>query len=164
MDTQLTRWRPHTTALLVIGVVLIIIASVIAYIATNFRPTTEARISANVYHLWVADDEVSRVTGLSGVEELKPNGGLLMTFETDDLHSIWMNEMEIPIDIVWLDSSKKVVYVVTDAQPDQVPTATFTPRDKARYVLELPAGSVKQDAMRIGDTIEFDESARGFLW
>jgi len=163
MDTQLTRWRPHTTALLVSGVVLIIIASVIAYVVTNFRPTTEVRMGANVYQLWVASDEVSRVRGLSGVEELNPDGGLLMEFETDDFHSIWMNEMEIPIDIIWLDSTKKIVYVVTDAQPNQLPVATFTPSEKARYVLELTAGSARRDAIRVGDNVEFTIQERN-LW
>jgi len=45
-----------------------------------------------------------------------------------------------------------VVHVVESAAPSSYPTA-FKPPKPARYVLELPAGSVKRYNIEIGSTL-----------
>lgn len=156
MKQTLLTWRPHTTAILIAGVVLLIIASAVAYMVSATRPTVEVKIgSSGVYKLWIADDENSRILGLAGVESLPPNGGLLMDFGKDDPAGIWMKDMKVPLDIVWLDAEKKVIYIVTNASPDLSTTKTFTPPKPARYVVELSAGSVKNSAIKVGNTAEF---------
>lgn len=88
-------------------------------------------------------DEPSRNLGAFGVDSLKPNGGLLMVFDSDGTWGIWMKDMKVPLDILWLDANKKVVYIVKNASPEARDVATFTPKEPARYVLELLAGSVE---------------------
>ncbi len=149
-------WRPHTTILLIAGLVVILVALVGSYVYANFKPTTEVRIAGAVYQLQVADTQASRIQGLSGVDNLKPNGGLLMVFEDDDYHGIWMKDMKIPLDILWLNSDKKVVYVVKNASPELETSQTFTSKDLARYVIELPAGSVEQSGIKVGNIAEFE--------
>lgn len=157
MDTRrLFTWRPLTTALLIGGVLLLVFASTAAFIFSNFRPTTEVHLGGGVYQLWVAKDETSRTLGLSGVTELKPNGGLLMAYDTDEKWGIWMKNMKIPIDIIWLDSEKKVVYIVKDASPELDTSVTYTPKDPARYVIELPAGGAQQAGIKVGNVATFE--------
>lgn len=148
-------WRPHTTAILIGGVVLIVIATAIAFMATNFQPRTEVRVGSGVFQVKVAADPKAREVGLSSVEQLGPNEGLLMVFETEDKHGIWMKDMKVPIDIVWLDSSKKVIHIVTNAAPELSTDHTFTPTKPAKYVLELRAGATAQFTVKIGDTADF---------
>lgn len=148
-------WRPHTTAILIGGVVAIILAAAIAFVVSNFQPRTEVRLNAGVFHLKLAADEPSRTLGLSGVEELRGNEGLLMVFDSDDTWGIWMKDMKIPIDIIWLDSTKKVVYTVKNAGPELSTEKIFQPKTKARYVIELKAGSVQQYNIKAGDTAQF---------
>jgi uncharacterized membrane protein (UPF0127 family) len=149
-------WRPSTTAVLVGGVVVVIVAVAISFAVSNFRPTTSIKLAGSVFSVWTALDEPSRVIGLSGVESLKPNGGLLMAFSSDDTWRIWMKDMEIALDIIWLDSTKEVVHIVKNAAPELSTDTTFTPSKPARYVLELPAGSVQKHDISVGDTAEFE--------
>lgn len=157
----LFRWRPATSIILIIGALTVIIASAASFAINNFVPTTQVRLGSGIYHLWIADDEVERIKGLSGVESIKPDGGLLMDFETDDTWGIWMKDMNIPLDIVWLDKNKKVVYIVKQAQPEMSTTTTFTPKENARYVLELEAGAVDKAAIKPGMTATFTTPSEG---
>lgn len=157
------KWRPATTAILICGLVALLIYSVVVYMVAHFQPTVELRIGSGIYHVQVADTEAERQQGLSGVDELKPDGGLLMKFDGDGIWGIWMKDMKIPIDIVWMDKDKKVVYVVKNASPELSTNTTFTPKSSARYVLELPAGSVDKAGIKAGVVADFDEFATGEL-
>lgn len=157
-------WRPATTHILVGGLVVLLVGLVIAYIISTFQPTVPLRIGSGVYHLWVADTEGERAQGLSGVPKLKPSGGLLMKYDTDAEWGIWMKDMEIPLDIIWLDKDKKVVHIVKDAAPELSTDVTFTPPEDARYVVELSAGSAKKAGIKKGATALFDETDPGRLW
>lgn len=118
-------------------------------------------MASGVYHLRVADDESERIQGLSGVDKLPANGGLLMKFEEDALWQIWMKDMKVPVDILWLDKDKKVVYIVKNATPEMSTDRIFIPKTKARYVVELPQGSVDLSGIKNGDIAEFDENDKG---
>ena len=78
-----------------------------------------------------------------------------MVFDTEDRWGIWMKDMKTPLDILWLNSRKEVVYIITDASPELGTSTTFAPTDPALYVIELPAGSVKQAAIKTGDLVDF---------
>lgn len=164
MNKPSVSWRPMTTVILIVGLVSLLVYSVAAYAISNFQPTVEVKIGGGVYHLRVADTESDRVQGLSGVEKLEPNGGLLMKYDADGMWGIWMKDMKIPLDIIWLDKDKKVVYIVKNASADLSTDVVFTPKSAARYVLELPAGSVDKAAIKSGVTAEFDETSDGSVW
>lgn len=165
MDRPSTRiWRPTTTYILIGGLVLLLIALVVSYVVTNFKPSTELRLGSGVYHLQVADTETERTKGLSGVEKLNPDGGLLMKFDTEDRWGIWMKDMKIPLDIVWLDKDKKVIYIVKNAGPELSTETVFTPKSPALYVVELSAGSVDKAGIKTGSEATFDEMDAGDSW
>ena len=148
-------WRPHTTGILIGGVVVIILASAAAFIATNFEPKTEIRMGSGVFSARVVDTAQTREKGLSGISKLSPNEALLMVFDTDDKWGIWMKDMKVSIDIIWLNSKKEVIYVVKNAAPELSTTKTFTPNDPARYVIEIAAGGVSKNNIRIGEKALF---------
>lgn len=148
-------WRRSTTNILVIGIILIVIATAVAFVLMNFQPKTEVKLADGVFQVKVADNEAAREQGLSGVDRLQPNEGLLMVFESDDDWGIWMKDMKIPIDIIWLDKNKSVVYIIKNASPDLGMSKVFTPSKDARYVLELPAGNVQQAGIKVGDSAYF---------
>lgn len=131
---------------------------------THFRPTTELRVGSGVYHLWVANTEAKRVQGLSGVDSLSPNGGMLFDFEVDNTWGIWMKDMKIPLDIIWMNQNKEVVYIVKNADPQLSTNTVFKPRTNARYVVELPAGSVESAGIKTGMLATFDEKDKGEAW
>jgi uncharacterized membrane protein (UPF0127 family) len=149
-------WRPHTTAILISGILLILVAIAVSFMVTHFKPTTDLRMGSGVFNARVAADEPSRVMGLSGVKEMKPNDALIMAFPSDDYWGIWMKEMFVPLDIVWLDKNKQVIYIVKDARPELGESKTFRPKDPARYVIEVPAGATTQNDVTVGETVVFD--------
>ncbi len=157
-------WRPTTTYFLIGGLALILVALVVSYAVATFKPTTTIMLAGTVYDLWIADDDAKLQRGLSGVDRLPPNGGLLMKFPHDDTWGIWMKDMKVPIDIIWLNQHKRVVYIVKNASPELSTTMTFNPKEPARYVLELPAGSVDKAAIKSGNFASFDETDSGKFW
>lgn len=137
------------------GALLIIITQGIIYMATNFKPTTQVQAGSGVFNVQLATTEADRVKGLLGVSSLRPDGGLLMVFEQDSDGYITMHDMQMPIDIVWLDSNKKVVDIVHNAPPDDVGDVLYKPKKQIRYVLEIPAGAAKQSGIKMGETVIF---------
>jgi uncharacterized membrane protein (UPF0127 family) len=150
-----TGWRPRTTILLIVGLITVLIGLVAAFIAVNFKPTTQVHLGSGVFSLWLADTDAERVQGLSDVASLPKNGGLLMKFDSSAPHGIWMKDMNFPLDIIWLDEQKKVIYTVLNAQPEEVAATVYAPKEPALYVIELPMGSVKKSGIKTGDTAEF---------
>ncbi|MDB5160439.1 MAG: hypothetical protein JWO99_702 [Candidatus Saccharibacteria bacterium] len=135
------------------GVLLIVIG--VALAANHFQTRQEVRLGTATFTVRLAETDFARKKGLSGVEKLDPNEGLLMVFGGDGRWGIWMKDMKIPLDIIWLDSNKKVIYIVTDASPSLGTSKIFEPKDAARYVLEVRAGTTKSGAIKIGDTASF---------
>ncbi|MBU0615272.1 MAG: DUF192 domain-containing protein [Nanoarchaeota archaeon] len=61
-----------------------------------------------------------------------------------DLHNFFVF---FPIDILFLDSDMKVVEIKRDFRPFML----FFPKHKARYIIETPAGHIKNT--KVGDKI-----------
>lgn len=149
------KWRTHTTALLVLGVMAIIIASAVAFMLTTFQPTVQVSVGSGSFEARVADTNESRQKGLSGTPALRSNQAMLFDFKTEDKWGIWMKDMAFPIDIIWLDSEKTVVHIVRNAQPESVNPQTYTPVKDARYVLEVAAGAAQSNNIRVGERAVF---------
>lgn len=152
----MSRWRPHTTGIVIVGLVLILVALVASYAYRNFQPSSELRVGSGVFNIQLATTDEARQQGLSGVDHLDANQGLLMAFPSDDEWGIWMKDMKIPLDIIWMDHEKKVIFIVTDASPDLGTSKTFKPKTPARYVLEVPAGTVKNAGIQVGSLATFN--------
>lgn len=150
-------WRTRTTVILVIGLVVLIIASALSFIATHFEPKTEIRIGAVVYAARVADTPSERGRGLSGVPSMGANDALLMAYPQESEWGIWMKDMKVPIDIIWINDKKEIVHIVKNASPESyAKQETFQPKKPARYVLEVAAGSTSKNGIKVGDKAEFD--------
>lgn len=100
----------------------------------------------------VADTAEEREKGLSGKERLGSKEGLLMIFDDADYHSIWMKDMNFPIDIIWIDENFKIVDLTQAISPETYPSI-FEPREPARMALEVSARFVATYRIQIGDTV-----------
>lgn len=104
--------------------------------------------------LAVSDEE--RQLGLMFRKKINPDQGMLFIFERENFYSIWMKNMNIPLDILWLDKEKRIVHIERDVPPCQEdPCPTYTSRFPAIYVLELKAGSVNEHMLKIYDRLDF---------
>lgn len=96
----------------------------------------------------VADTKESRIRGLSGRESIGSDG-LLIVFPDEGAHGIWMKNMNFGIDIVWIDSYGRVVFLKEGVLPETYPEV-FEPRKNSKFVLEVEAGRAKKEGWKVG--------------
>lgn len=104
----------------------------------------------------IADTESKRQLGLMFRKSLPENQGMLFIFEREDRYNFWMKNMQIPLDILWIDQDKRIVDIKTNVLPcKESPCEGLTPNANARYVLEVNAGFVEKNKVRAGDRVDF---------
>jgi len=151
-------WRKITSWCLVVLVLCGIGVAAYYVMLPQLQPHVTVHLGDGVFAAQVAKTDAAREKGLGGTLNLRSDQAMLFVFDSDSKWSIWMKDMNYPIDIVWLDSTKKVVYMVKNAPPESYPYEQFTPKETARYVVELPAGTVEQKTVNIGAMAAFDEN------
>lgn len=105
-----------------------------------------------------ADSVSKQAKGLMFRKSLGRDAGFLMKFERDGKHSIWMPFMRFPIDIIFIGKDKRIVDIRHSVPPmgkNPFTWRVYTPKEKARYILEVNAGLARKTGMRIGDILEF---------
>lgn len=100
--------------------------------------------------VWVADDEAERQSGLSGFSWLYKNRGMLFVFDEPGYYGFWMKDMLFSIDIIWINEDGIVVDMREKISPSSYPTV-FTNQKPAYFVLEFPAGWIRNHGVNIGD-------------
>src|SRR4030066_1860666 len=104
--------------------------------------------------LAVSDEQ--RAQGLMFREEIKEDQAMLFIFEEEDIHSFWMKNMRIAIDILWLDRQRGGAHIEKGVPPcAKDPCPSYVPAAAAAFVLELRAGFAKKHGLRPYDRIEF---------
>ena len=90
--------------------------------------------------------------GLMNRASLEKNKGMLFIFPGENIYSFWMKNTLIPLDIIWIDGSGKIVYEAQSVEPCKVANCpVISPSNPAKYVLEVNAGIVKQFKIKTGD-------------
>lgn len=112
------------------------------------------KVGENIIKATVADDEPERIQGLSWTHDLPEDMGKLFIFDKSDYWSIWMKDMNYPIDIIWLDENKEIVFIKENADPTSYPEL-FKPASPALYVLEINAGKTRELGMEVGGRLDF---------
>ena len=131
-------------ALLIVGGVLIFLFATFFTIVLPalLKQPTNIWLGDGVFRTKLALTDITRTKGLSGTKEITADEALLMVFPSEGKWGIWMKDMNFPIDIVWLNKNKKVIYIVKNAPPSDSTATVFAPNNPAKYIVELPAGTV----------------------
>lgn len=138
------------------ALVFLILFSTLLLEAKSQLPTTtvlippETKIEAEL-----AYTDETRATGLMNRESLPEESGMLFLFSEMDLHTFWMKNTLIALDLIWLNERKEVVYMVTAPPCESDPCASYSPLQKAKYVLEVNAGFAKKHHVALGTRLEF---------
>ena len=91
------------------------------------------------FPLEIASTPEERTQGLMFRTELE--GGMLFVFDHPGRHPFWMKNTLIPLDIIWMDEDKEIVFISRNVQPCKVdPCEVIDPGADASYVLEVNAG------------------------
>jgi len=112
--------------------------------------------------LEVASTPNQRNLGLMFRPSLAEDHGMLFLFPTPDRYAIWMKNMLIPIDIVWLDEHKQIIHIETNVPPCRIePCLIYQPETPALYVIELAVGTVTQAGLQPGATLQLTTNQSG---
>ena len=81
--------------------------------------------------------------GLSGRERLAAGSGMLFIFPELAKQSMWMPDMNFPLDIVWLDETLTVTHIVYGAPPcpSRNNCPGYSSKYQAKYAIEMPSGN-----------------------
>mgnify|MGYP003141358193 CR=1 FL=1 len=111
-------------------------------------------IGSQKYKVYMTWDEKEIEKGLMYITELESDGGMLLSYEKPDNYGIWMKNVCIPLDIIWIDEENTIIENKTLQMNVEEPESTITYIDKkSKYILEVNAGSFKG---KIGDKVTFD--------
>ncbi len=97
--------------------------------------------------------EQDKALGLSGRQGLPASRGMLFVFDQPAERCMWMKDMKFSIDILWLDTDKKIVAVEKNLSPPTYPN-TFC-NAGSQYVLEVSAGVSDVSWLGVGKKLNF---------
>ena len=104
------------------------------------------------FQVELALTQQEQAKGLMFREKLDENKGMLFVFKEEAVYPFWMRNTLIPLDIIWLNYEKEVVFISKNTQPcpsDLCPS--INPEKTAKYVLELNAGTADKIGLQPGD-------------
>lgn len=142
--------RRHFNLLIVAAFVLTGLLVLVAGLFSQFDsyPAT-VRLGSQTFRANVAKTDQERARGLSGVHNIAEDEALLFVGESDSMNRIWMKDMKIAIDVVWLSRDLRIVHVEKSLQPSSFPTV-YSPGRLTRYIVEIPEGSVDKHSIKVG--------------
>ena len=117
--------------------------------------------SGAVYSLEIARTPEEQAQGLMFRESLPERSGMIFLFSDAAPHQFWMKNTMIPLDIVWLDGSGRVLFVSANTPPCRAdPCPNYGPELPAPVVLEIAGGIAAKERVVVGSTIRLDDVPR----
>jgi uncharacterized protein len=89
--------------------------------------------------------------GLMFRRSMAPDAGMLFDFKQPTPVTMWMKNTVIPLDMLFLDTSGKIIDIHQRAVPYS--TDIIASAVPARYVIELNGGTVARLGIRLGDQV-----------
>jgi len=110
--------------------------------------------SGAIYSVEVARTPEETSQGLMYRESLPPRTGMIFLFTDSAPHNFWMKNTMIPLDIIWIDASGKVIFVSANTPPcNSDPCPTYGPKAPAPVVLEIAGGLAEKEGVKAGATL-----------
>lgn len=106
----------------------------------------------------VVTEPADMARGMMFRDSLEPGRGMLFVHPAPGQYRYWMYQVRIPLDIIWLDSQRRIVEISPDTPPCQKPSAacpSYGGHAASRYVLELAGGWAARYGLRLGDRLDF---------
>ncbi len=114
--------------------------------------------SGTTLKMEVAQTEPDRQRGLMFREQLPAGTGMLFIFPVEAPYRFWMKNCKFPIDIIWLNAEKVIVYAAQSVPPCKSdPCPDYGPHQdqSALYVIETSSGFIKKQGLHVGMAVGF---------
>jgi uncharacterized membrane protein (UPF0127 family) len=81
-------------------------------------------------------------------EKIPLNSAMILVYDKPDLYSMWLLNIEYNLDLIWVDESGQIVYVVKDAPPCKnaldPSSCTYKNTKAAKYVIAATSGFINR--------------------
>jgi uncharacterized membrane protein (UPF0127 family) len=94
------------------------------------------------FDIYLAKTVEQQRRGLMFVRNMPERTGMLFIYDQDEIHSMWMKNTYIPLDMVFALSDGSISSIIQDTVP--LTLQSQASREPVRYVLELNAGTARQ--------------------
>ncbi len=133
-----------------------ILFGVAIFLFKNYEQIKSPQLTINdtQISIEIAQTNEKRQRGLCCRDDLPTNSGMLFIYETEGNYRFWMKDTQIPLDIIWFNSEKKIVHIEENVEPSSYP-ASFGSPEPAQYVLEVNAGYANAKNIKVGDSVSF---------
>jgi uncharacterized membrane protein (UPF0127 family) len=92
--------------------------------------------------------------GLMFRKDMPPKTGMLFIFNGRSHVSMWMKNTLISLDMLFINAQGKVVYIAKGTTPHSLDSIAPPYGVVANAVLELKAGTVNAEGIKVGDRVE----------
>ena len=138
-------WQRKAVLFLTLGTLAACTRTPAVVIHANRGPVT--------VHVEVADTPDARAMGLMYRRNLAADAGMLFVFPHPARQSFWMKNTPLPLDMVFIGASQRIVGIVANTRPFSTnPLGVVAP---SQYVLEVHAGFCATHGITTGDHVEF---------
>ncbi len=96
--------------------------------------------------------------GMMFRDSLAPDRGMLFVHGRQGKNPYWMYQVKIPLDILWIDRSHRIVEISANAPPCPGPASQcpqYGGHYDAMFVLELAGGEAARNGLKVGDYLAF---------
>ena len=149
MTTRTQALVPIIIAAVIIGIVGLISLPGDSKLESVEFPRGTIMVDDVPLEVQIADTEPRRVRGLMFQDQLPYDQGMIFVFQESGLYSLWMLNMQFPLDMIWFDENGLVVHIETDVPPcksalEITTCQSIIPDGNAKYILEVTSGFVEQ--------------------
>jgi uncharacterized protein len=101
----------------------------------------------------IADDPYEWERGLMYRHSMPETAGMLFIFRSPQVLSFWMRDTFIPLDIIFIDGSMRIVTIHKNTQP--LSEKQLFSNVEVKYAVEVNAGFCERYGIKKGDYIRF---------
>jgi uncharacterized membrane protein (UPF0127 family) len=102
-------------------------------------------------------NEIDMAKGMMFRESLPEGRGMLFIHRAPGNYPYWMYQVQIPLDLVWMDINGRVTEIVENAPPCKTAASqcpNYGGNARSQIVLELPGGYARKHGVQVGSIIQ----------
>lgn len=148
MATRLQILLPVAAAAVIVGVAgMLSIPADVKLESVEF-PRGTIRVDDTILEVQIADTQDRRIRGLMFQDELPLDQGMIFVFDSMGRYSMWMLNVQFPLDMIWFDQEGRAVHIEEGVMPcitavESMTCPSILPDAEALYVLEVTSGFVQ---------------------
>ncbi len=140
---------PIIAAALIIGVAGIFSIPSDSKLESVEFPRGTIMVDDIVLEVQIADTEPRRIRGLMFQDQLPYDQGMIFVFSEPGVYSLWMLNMQFPLDMIWFDENGNIVHIEENIPPcksanEIMECKSIIPSGDALYILELTSGFINE--------------------